>query len=142
VAVDLIGHDHRSQRTEDLSSLDELRELLLPGPIFNPRGGQQTDANAELALSPVYIILRSFGSASLFLPKIHVEDKGLAEFKDLTQLRELRLVQTNVHGPGLAPFVNLRALDLGETPFRDDGISISGMTHLQRLSLRKHAGHG
>jgi hypothetical protein len=74
-----------------------------------------------------------------------VEDKGLAHLKDLTQLRELRLVQTKVRGPGLAAFVNLRALDLGKTPFGDDGTQyLRGMAHLRRLSLRDtlvtHAG--
>jgi hypothetical protein len=31
-----------------LSGLDELTELFLPGPIFNPGAGSTLDANAEL----------------------------------------------------------------------------------------------
>ena len=61
----------------------------------------------------------------------------MAHLKNLTQLRELRLVQTKVKGAGLEPFVNLRALDLGETHFRDEGTQyLKAMPHLQRLSLR------
>ncbi len=120
-----------------MSSLADLRELLLPAPSFNPGAGSKLDANDELVALENLHHLEKLWFSLHFLTEIHVEDKGLAHLKDLTQLQELRLVQTRVRGPGLAPFVNLRDLDLGETPFKDDGLLyLHSMTHLQRLSLR------
>ncbi len=137
VAVDLMGTNIDPKDLKRLSDLSELRELLLPAPSFNPGAGSKLDANDELAALANLHNLEKLWLSLHFLTEIHVEDKGLAHLKDLTQLRELRLVQTRVRGPCLAPFVNLRALDLGETPFRDDGLQyLRGMTHLQRLSLR------
>ncbi len=137
LAVDLMGTTIDPKDLKRLSGLSELRELLLPAASFNPGAGSKLDANDEFASLANLHHLEKLWFSLHFLSEIHVEDKGLAHLKDLTQLRELRLAQTKVRGPGLAPFVNLRALDLGETPFRDDGTQyIRGMTHLQRLSLR------
>lgn len=137
VAVDLIGTLIDPKDLKRLSGLSDLRELLLPAPSFNPGVGSKLDANDELAVLSNLHHLEKLWLSLHFLTDIHVEDKGLAYLKDLTQLRELRLVQTKVKGPGLAPFVNLRALDLGETPLRDEGTQyLRGMTYLQRLSLR------
>jgi dihydroorotase/N-acyl-D-amino-acid deacylase len=137
LSVDLVGTTIDPKDLKRLSGLTELRELLLPAPSFNPGAGSKLDANDALAALGSLHHLEKLWFSLHFLTEIHVEDKGLAHLKDLTQLRELRLVQTKVRGPGLAPFVNLRALDLGETPFRDDGTQyLRGMSHLQRLSLR------
>ncbi len=137
VAVDLIGTTIDPKDLDKLGGLSELRELLLPAQSFNPGAGSTLDANEAFASLANLHHLEKLWFSLHFLSDIHVEDKGLAYLKDLTQLRELRLVQTKIRGSSLAPFVNLRALDLGETPFRDDGMKyLTGMTHLQRLSLR------
>jgi Amidohydrolase family/Leucine Rich repeat len=137
LAVDLIGTIIDPKDLKRVGDLSEVRELLLPAPSFNPGAGSTLDANEEFASLANLHHLEKLWFSLHFLTDIHVEDKGLAHLKNLTQLRELRLVQTKVRGSSLAPFVNLRALDLGETPFRDDGMQyLRGMTHLKILSLR------
>ena len=55
----------------------------------------------------------------------------------LTQLKELRLAQTKVKGPSLAPFVKLEDLDLSYSPFDDEGMRyLSGLKELKHLALR------
>ncbi|MGH9627251.1 MAG: hypothetical protein ACRD7E_02640, partial [Bryobacteraceae bacterium] len=47
VSVDLVGTDFKPPELHRLSGLTELRELLLPGTIFNPGAGSKLDANEE-----------------------------------------------------------------------------------------------
>ena len=57
-------------------------------------------------------------------------------------IRELGLFQTRVRGHTLAPFVNLRVLDVGKTPFDDEGLrNLSSMNHLTRLWFAGYADH-
>jgi N-acyl-D-amino-acid deacylase len=137
VAVDLVGTTADPKELVNLSGLTGLRELLLPGTSFNTGAGSTLDANADLAaLSDLHNLEKLWFSLH-FLSNINVQDKGLDHLKGLTQLKELRLAQTKVLGPSLAPFVNLQSLDLNETRFKDDGMKyLRGMTHLRRLSLR------
>ena len=72
-----------------------------------------------------------------FLTNINVQDKGLGDLAGLTRIKELRLAQTKVKGPGLAPFVNVEYLDLSYTPFDDEGMRyLSGLKELKHLALR------
>lgn len=135
--VDLIGTIIDPKQLVKLSGLTELRELLLPGPSFNPGAGSTLDANEELEALAGLTKLEKLYFSLHFLTNINVRDKGLERLKNLQNLRELRLAQTNVKGPSLAYFPRLRDLDLSETPFRDDGmVYLKGLTQLQRLSLR------
>lgn len=137
LAVDLIGTTIDPKDLWKLSGLTELRELLLPGPSFNPGAGSKLDANDELAALSNLRKLEKLWLSLHFLTNINVQDKGLAHLKGLTQIKELRLTQTKIKGPSLAPFVNLQSLDLNEVPFNDDGMTyLRGMVHLKRVSLR------
>lgn len=137
VAVDLIGTTADPKELVNLSGLTELRELLLPGTSFNTGAGSTLDANADLAALSNLHQLEKLWFSLHFLSNINVQDKGLDHLKGLTQIKELRLAQTKILGPSLAPFVNLQSLDLNETPFKDEGMKyLRGMTHLRRLSLR------
>jgi len=137
LGIDLIGTTIDPKELWKLSSLASLRELLLPGPIFNPGAGSTLDANAELAALAGLQHLESLSFSLHFLSNINVQDKGLDHLKNLTQIKDLRLTQTKVLGKSLAPFVNLLSLDLNETPFKNEGMQyLRGMTHLRRLSLR------
>ena len=118
-AVDLIGTiiDHKD--LGKLSSCTELRELLLPGTIFNPGAGSTLDANDELKALATLTKLDKLGFSLHFLTNVNVSDKGLKQFANLKQLRELRFSMTRVKGEGLAPFVNAEKLDLSYTPVTD-----------------------
>src|SRR2546427_11608328 len=88
-------------------------------------------------LFPYTTLFRSLHFSLHFLTNINVQDKGLAHLAKLTNLRELRLAQTKVKGKTLAPFVQLRYLDVSYTPFDDEGLaSLAGMTQLSKLYLR------
>ncbi|MEO8127255.1 MAG: amidohydrolase family protein [Bryobacteraceae bacterium] len=135
--VDLVGTTMDPLDMKNLGELPDLEELLLPGTIFNPGAGSRLDANEGFAgLARLHKLKKLYFSLH-FLESINVQDKGLAFLKDLTQIEEMRLTMTRIKGPGLAPFVNLRDLDLNDTPMTDDGMkALAGMKHLQRLSVR------
>lgn len=121
-AVDLIGSTFDPLDMKRLSGLTEVRELLLPGPIFNPGAGSRLDANAEFAALAPLTKLEKLHLSLHFLTNINVLDKGLEHLKASTAIRELRLAQSRVKGPSLAAFVNLEKLDLNYTTFGDDGL--------------------
>src|SRR4051794_34490246 len=84
VMVDLVGTTIPPTDLSRLSTLTELRELWLPGPIFNPGAGSRLDANDELkALAPLTKLEKLHFSLH-FLTNINVQDKGLEKFKELT----------------------------------------------------------
>ncbi len=69
-----------------------------------------------------------------FLDRIRLDDEGLKAIANLVNMRELGLFQTRVRGHTLAQFVNLQVLDVGKTPFDDEGLrNLSSMNHLTRL---------
>lgn len=136
-AVDLIGSIIDPKELSQLSRLANLKELFLPGPIFNPGAGSRLDANDELRALTGLRSLQKLHFSLHFLTNINVQDKGLAHLSSLTNLRELRLAQTRVKGTALAPFVNLRRLDLNYSSFDDSGMSsLAHMKQLERLSVR------
>src|ERR1700730_12135753 len=105
--------------------------------MWNPGAGSTFDANDPLAYFPHLPRLEKLHFSVHFLTNINVQDKGLAHLAPLTGLKELRLGQTQVKGASLSPFINLRFLDLSETPFADTGVeSLKGMTTLSKLYLR------
>lgn len=135
--ADLVGTSMDPLDMKYLSDLQDLEELLLPGTIFNPGAGSRLDANESFASLAKLHKLKKLYFSLHFLESMNVQDKGLAYLKDLTQIEEMRLTMTRVKGPGLVPFVNLRDLDLNDTPFTDDGMkALTGMKHLAHLSVR------
>ncbi len=135
--VDLAGTivDHKDLKL--LSGCTELRELILPGTIFNPGAGSNLDANKELAALKSLTKLEKFSLSLHFLENINVQDKGLKEFANLTQIREMRIAMARVNGTGLASFVNVEKLDLNNTRMNDEGMKqVAGMKKLRYLSLR------
>jgi N-acyl-D-amino-acid deacylase len=136
-AMDLVGTIIDPKELVNLSGLSELKELFLPGPIFNPGAGSRLDANEELKALNTLRKLEKLHFSLHFLTNINVQDKGLEKFADLTQLTEMRLSQTRVKGPGLAPFTKLRKLDLNYSTFEDSGFPyLAKMKDLEQLSLR------
>jgi N-acyl-D-aspartate/D-glutamate deacylase/Leucine-rich repeat (LRR) protein len=136
-SLDLIGTTIDPKELSKLSGLSELRELLLPGPIFNPGAGSTLDANDELQALVGLAKLEKLYFSLHFLTNINVQDKGLERLKGLTHLRELRLAQTEIKGGSLANFPQLTDLDLNDTRIRDEGMkALERLKHLQTLSLR------
>ena len=114
-----------------------MRELYLPGPMWNEGAGSKRDSNEALEFLNPLKNLEKLHFSLHFLTNINLQDKGIARIHGLTQLKELRLAQTRLKGSSLAPFVNLRALDLSYSPIDDEGMkSLAGMKQLTRLVLR------
>src|SRR5579864_140450 len=136
-SIDLVGTLAEPQELEKLKDLTHLRELFLAGPMWTPHSGSKLDANDAFEYLNRLTSLEKLHFSAHFLTNTNVQDKGLARLAPLTQLKELRLAQTEIKGTSLAPFVNLRCLDLSETPFGDAGMqSLKGMTALSKLYLR------
>src|SRR5690606_32183963 len=102
-AVDMIGTTIAPTEMQQLRGLTELTELFLPGPSFNPGAGSRLDANEEFAALAGLKKLKKLHLSLHFLTNINVQDKGLAHLAGLTGMEELRLSQSRVKGPGLAP---------------------------------------
>lgn len=122
---------------EKISLLTGIRELYLPGPSWNPGSGSRLDANDQLRFLSGLTNLKRLYFSLHFLANVNVQDKGFAHLAGLTQLEELRCSQCRIAADGLAPFTNLRALDLNYATIGDEGIkSLKGMKELRRLLLR------
>jgi N-acyl-D-aspartate/D-glutamate deacylase/Leucine-rich repeat (LRR) protein len=136
-SVDLVGTTIDPVDMKKLSGLAELTELFLPGTIFNPGAGSRLDVNDQLKSLAGLKKLEKLHFSLHFLTNINVQDKGLTHLKDLPNLKELRLTQTRVKGSSLAPFTNLRKLDLDYSTFADEGMQyLVNMKQLTHLSLR------
>src|SRR5436853_6217303 len=120
--INLVGTLSEPTDLRRLSGLTGLRELELPGPQWNPNAGSKLDANDEFEAIANLTGLEKIHFSLHFLTNINVQDKGLARLAKLTHLKELRLAQTKVKGRTLAPFVELRYLDVSYTPFDDEGM--------------------
>ena len=141
-SIDLIGaHTLDPPDLAKLSPLRYLKELHLPGPI----GSRNVAAGANFDGGNISPEMRHLSSISTlerimfsyhFLDRIRLSDEGLKDIANLVNIRELGLFQTRVRGHTLAPFVNLRVLDAGKTPFDDEGLrNLSSMNQLTRLWL-------
>lgn len=135
--ADLTGTLLDPKDLSKLSGLTELRELYLPGPIWNPGAGSTLNANAQLAALATLRKLEKLHFSLHFLTNVNVRDEGMKLLAPLTQLKELRCSMCRVSQDTLAPFVNLEALDLSYSMATDKTVaSLAGMSKLKRLSLR------
>jgi len=137
IGVDLVGTLIEPKDLEKISGLTRLKELYLPGPIWNPGAGSFLDANEELKFLAGLKNLEKLHFSLHFLTNVNVQDKGLAYITGLTQLRELRCAQCRIMKLSLAPLAKLESLDLSLTPFNDEGMKgLAELKALRRLSLR------
>ncbi len=135
--VDLTNTTVDPKKLEEISGLTGLRELYLPGSMWTPFSDSPLDANEALKnLAGLKNLERLYFSLH-FLPTFNVQDKGLNYLTGLTNLKELRLAQSQVVKPNLVPFVHLQSLDLNDSTFTDEGMkSLEGLKELRRLYLR------
>ncbi|HEX4715237.1 MAG TPA: hypothetical protein VH164_09950, partial [Ktedonobacteraceae bacterium] len=135
--INLVGTLADPSELKRFTGLTGLRELELPGPQWNPGAGSRLDANEEFRALANLTGLEKLTFSLHFLTNINVQDKGLAHLSKLTNMKELRLAQTQVKGTSLAPFTQLRYLDVSYTPFNDEGLAnLEKMTQLSKLYLR------
>ena len=133
--VDLTGTIIEPKELEKISGLTGLKELYLPGPSWNPGAGSRLNANAELKFLAGLKNLEKLQFSLHFLTHVNVRDEGIQQLQGLTQLKELRCAQCRITKDSLAPFVNLRSLDVNNASFNDDSMkAVAGMTELRRFT--------
>ncbi len=135
--IDLFGTLIEPKDLEKIGGLTGLKELYLPGPIWNPGAGSRLDANDQLKFLARLKSLEKLYLSLHFLTYINVQDKGLAYITGLTQLKELRCAQCRIAKLSLSPLVRLESLDLSLSSFNDEGMKgLEGLKQLRRLILR------
>ena len=112
--VDLVGTLIDPKDLEKIGALTQLKELYLPGPIWNPGAGSRLDANEQLKSLSVLNNLEKLHFSLHFLTNVNVQDKGLAHLLSLTQLKDLRCAQCRISKLSLAPLTKLESLDLDQ----------------------------
>ena len=119
-----------------LQGLSGLRELYLPGPIWNPGGAKEDPTAAMKALATLTNVERlAFGWH--FNERIEFRDSEISQLMGWTKLRELRCTQCSLANADLSPFTQLQDLDLTFNPFTDKGMeSLASLKNLRRLLLR------
>ena len=136
VRVDLTGAVMPPADLAMLSSLTSLRELYLPGPIWNPGGGRE-DANEAFESLSSLKRLEKIGFGWHYAAQINIQDSGFQHLLGLTELKDIRCAQCRLTDIDLSPLVNLRSLDLTDSPFTDTGMAgLAEMKNLKRLILR------
>src|SRR3954468_728720 len=134
--IDLTGAVMLPAELETMAGLTTLRELYLPGPIWNPGGGNE-DANGVFQSLATLRNLEKLYFGWHFGAQINVRDTGIKHLLELTQLTDLRCAQCRITNISLAPLTKLRSLDLSYTPFSDTALEgLAGLKDLRRLLLR------
>ncbi|MGH9662643.1 MAG: leucine-rich repeat domain-containing protein, partial [Bryobacteraceae bacterium] len=134
--VDWVGVNVDPPDLARLAGLAGLVELHLPGPIWNRNADGGKDLSRDLRFLAPLESLRKLTFSYHFLDRIRFRDTGLAEIAKLANLEELAVRQSGVRGHNLAAFRNLRRLDVGITPFDDDGLkNLASATRLERLRI-------
>ncbi len=121
VGIDLTGSVLVPSELERLTGLTTLRELYLPGPIWNPGGGNE-DANGVFKSLATLTSLEKLYFGWHFSAQINIRDTGFKHLLALTSLKDIRCSQCRLTNIDLSPLAKLRSLDLSYTPFSDAAI--------------------
>ena len=132
--LDWVGMNVDPPDLERAGGLRNLKELHLPGPIWNRNADGNRDGSRDLRFLAKVTTLEKLTFSYHFLDRIRFHDTGLEEIAALTNLRELVVRQAAIDGRSLAPFRQLRALDVTLTQMNDAGLrNVAGMTKLRSL---------
>ena len=132
--LDLVGANVEPADLERLSGLAGLRELYLPGPMWNRNADGGKDRSTDLRYLTSVSGLQKLTFSYHFLDRIRFHDAGLDSIQGLSGLRELCLRQSGIKGHTLAAFKSLAGLDVSITPFDDAGMgNLTAMAGLRRL---------
>ena len=136
VGIDLTGAVMVPGELQKLGTLTELRELYLPGPIWNPGGGNEDGTEVFKALATLTHLEKLYFGWH-FNAQINIRDNGLRYLPALTEMKDFRCSQCRITNLSLASLTKLRSLDLSYNPFTDKGLEgLAGLKDLRRLMLR------
>ncbi|HVY91098.1 MAG TPA: hypothetical protein VHA14_00060, partial [Bryobacteraceae bacterium] len=136
-AIELTGGVMHPIELTRLAGLTHLRDLYLPGPVWNPGGGNEAKTGVFQALSTLTNVER-VGFGWHYNARIEVGDKDFAQLNTWTNLRQLRCSQCSISKLDLSTvFPKLEDLDLSFNPFTDEGMAgLANLKNLRVLMLR------
>src|SRR6202162_2384487 len=135
-SIDLSAAVMRPVELRELEGLTHLRQLYLPGKIWNPGAGNEDKTGVFEALASLTSVERLAFSWH-FNSNIEVVDKGIDKLAPWSGLKHSRCSQCRLAKPKLSVFSELRDLDLSDNPFTDEGMaSLAGLRNLKHLILR------
>jgi Leucine-rich repeat (LRR) protein len=136
VAIDLTAGVMHPVELLKLEGLTHLRELYLPGPIWNPGAGNEDKTGVFQTLAKMKTVERlAFGWH--FNAQIEVVDKDIEALFPWANLRDLRCAQCSLSKVNLSAFTKLQNLDLTYNNFTDQGMEgLAKMKNLRRLILK------
>jgi hypothetical protein len=125
-----------------LAPLAALRELRLPGPIWNRNADGGKNLSAEIGSLAAVSTLERLSFSDHFLDQIRFDDSGLEAIASLTGLRELGLRQSIVKGNRPSSLRQLETLDLTLTRV-DDARPTADRRHdeFAKAAVGRHPGH-
>src|SRR5580692_8384495 len=119
-SVDLTAAVMHPVELRKLEGLTHLRELYLPGRIWNPGAGKEDKTGVFEALASLTSVERLAFSWH-FSSNIAVNDKDIDKLASWSGLQQFRCAQCRLAKPKLSVFTQLRDLDLSDNPFTDEG---------------------
>ncbi len=135
-AIELTAGVMRPVELRRIEGLTHLRELYLPGPIWNPGAGKEDKTGVFEALATNTGVER-FAFGWHFNSSIEVKDADIGKLAAWSNLKQLRCSQCSLAKIDLSTFSKLRDLDLSYNPFTDEGMAgLAGLKDLRRLMLR------
>ncbi len=134
--IDLTPVVMRPKELVKLEGLKDLRELYLPGPIWNPGGGREDAVAAFKTLATLTSIERlAFGWH--YNARIEIRDNEIKQLIGWTKLKDLRCAQCSLANADLSQFPQLENLDLSDNPLTNKGMEgLARLKNLRRLLLR------
>ena len=135
VVLNMVATNMHPPHMEAFGKLTALRELYLPGPMWNPRAESRTPYSENFGI-PQRAQYAQEARNELHVPRRHVGPRrGVRKNAGLgTYARRAGPPQSPIEGYGIEGFTNLRALDLTMAQVIDDGMqSLAGMTKLRKL---------
>ncbi len=136
--VDMHGTVVDPKEMEPLSRLAALREVMLPARVWSPTFDIKSPFGDEMFdYFKSSRALAKFEAGLTTLAYLRLGEEGLKRLAPHTQLEELRVCLVTIKDPGtLAPFVNLRKLDLNDANITDEMMpGLAGMKKLERLTM-------
>lgn len=135
--IDFTGSLIVPEDLKRLRHLTAIRELYLPAPMWNEGAGSKRDSNDSFEYLSGLKTLEKIHTSVHFLTTMNIQDKGIGLIAPLSNLRDVRMQQSRIKGKTLAPFMNLRSVDMSYTLFDDSGMeSLRDKTKLDRLIVR------